>query len=173
MKPALSLFSVALIAAFLAGCVSLPEGITPVERFDSERYLGRWYEVARLDNRFEKGLSKVTATYSSREDGGINVVNGGVSEAEGKAKEARGRAYFVKDSDTGHLKVSFFGPFYASYVVFHLDPEYQFAFVSGNSRKYLWLLSRTPAVDTSVRELFLKKANELGFDTDRLVWVRQ
>jgi len=161
------------ISLLMTGCVSLPDGVTPVTDFDSQRYVGKWYEIARLDNRFERGLSKVTASYAVRADGGIDVVNRGYKTGEVVPSEAIGKAYSVGAADTAHLKVSFFGPFYASYVVFYLDSDYQFAFVSGNSRKYLWLLSRTPAIDESVKELFLNQARSLGFDVSKLVWVEQ
>lgn len=157
----------------LTGCTSLPSGVVPVTGFESQRYIGKWYEVARLDNRFERGLSKVTATYVERTDGGIDVINRGYRSGEVKPKEATGKAYSVGAADVAHLKVSFFGPFYASYVVFHLDADYRYAFVSGNNKKYLWLLSRTPTVDQSIKELFLTQATELGFDVNRLIWVQQ
>lgn len=109
------------VVFILSGCVGIPEGIKPVENFQLERYLGTWHEIARLDHSFERGLSKVTADYSLREDGGINVVNRGFSADNNAWQEAQGKAYFVNEADKGHLKVSFFGPFYGSYIVFELD----------------------------------------------------
>ena len=128
----------------LAGCIGVPEGIEPVTDFDVQRYLGTWYEIARLDHRFERGLDAVTATYESRDDGGLDVINRGYDTDSGDWRDARGRAYFVDDSDTAHLKVSFFGPFYASYVVFDLDKGYDYALVTGKDRSYFWLLARSP-----------------------------
>lgn len=158
----------------LAGCAGLPKGVTPVDGFDLERYLGRWYEIARLDHRFERGLSRVTAEYSRREDGGITVLNRGHDATEDSWKEAQGRAYFVADPGVGHLKVSFFGPFYSSYVVFELDRAgYEYAFVSGPDKDYLWLLSRSPRVEPALYERFVSRATELGFDTDGLIRVEQ
>ena len=126
---------------FLSGCVGIPEGVKPVDNFELDRYLGKWYEIARLDHSFERGLSKVTAHYSLRDDGGINVINRGFSAEKNAWKEALGKAYFVNDADEGHLKVSFFGPFYGSYIVFELDTAgYQYAFISGPDKDYLWLL---------------------------------
>jgi apolipoprotein D and lipocalin family protein len=143
-----------------------------VEGFDLQRYLGQWYEIARLDHSFERGLSRISATYSPRDDGGVKVVNRGYSEAAREWKEAEGRAYFVERPDQGHLKVSFFGPFYGSYVVFELDHKgYQYALVSGPDRSYLWMLARTPDLDPAVRDRLIAKAAALGFDTDKLIFV--
>lgn len=157
----------------LCGCTGLPKGVQPVKPFDLQRYLGNWYEIARLDHRFERGLSRVTAHYSLREDGGVSVVNRGFSEADRVFEKATGRAYFKGDGSTGHLKVSFFGPFYGSYVVFELDPDYRYAFVAGYNQRYLWLLSRTPSVDEALYEAFVASARERGFDTDSLIRVDQ
>jgi len=158
--------------AIISGCTGLPKNVVPVDGFDGDRYLGTWYEIARLDHRFERGLSNVTATYSTREDGGLVVKNRGYSERKGEWKDAVGKAYFVGDKTTGHLKVSFFGPFYGSYAVFELDREnYQHAFVSGNTTKYLWLLSRTPQVTDELVDEFKSRADKLGFDTSKLIMV--
>jgi len=164
-----------LAAGFLlAGCVGIPEGVEPVDEFELDRYLGKWYEIARLDHSFERGLEQVTAEYSVREDGGVRVINRGYSVADGDWSEAEGKAYFVRNPDEGYLKVSFFGPFYGAYVVFGLDKDnYQYSFVTGPNRSYLWLLSRTPAVDPQVLELFLRRSSELGFATDALIFVKQ
>jgi apolipoprotein D and lipocalin family protein len=151
----------------------MPEGVAPVGEFELPRYLGKWYEVARLDHSFERGLSDVSANYSMREDGGVKVLNRGFSMEEQSWSEAEGKAYFVGEPDEAHLKVSFFGPFYGSYVVFELDPDYQYAFISGNTHGYLWLLSRTPQVSDAVRERFIVRASALGFATDDLIWVEQ
>lgn len=165
-------FSLIVLTTWLAGCTSTPEGVEPVTDFELDRYLGRWYEVARLDHSFEEGLSRVTATYSPREDGGITVLNRGYSQEEGEWQSAEGKAFFVDDENIGHLKVSFFGPFYSSYVIFELDQEgYEYAFVSGYNTSYLWLLSRTPTVDASLMARFIDTAQKLGFDTDELIFV--
>ena len=164
----------ALISLVLAGCVGMPDGVRPVTGFDLDRYLGTWYEVARLDHSFERGLTRVTAEYSLREDGGVRVVNRGYNPADGQWDEAVGKAYFVEDEDTGYLKVSFFGPFYGAYVIFELDQDdYQYAFISGPSTSYLWLLSRTPSVSPDVMNRFLERSAALGFDTDELIIVDQ
>ncbi|MCE2597061.1 lipocalin family protein [Motilimonas cestriensis] len=161
-------------ALLLNACTGLPEGITPVTPFSSERYLGTWYEIARLDHSFERGLNQVSATYSMREDGGIKVLNKGFNTAERTWQEAEGKAYFVRDDNEGYLKVSFFGPFYGAYVVFDLDQEnYQYSFIAGNNRDYLWLLSRTPTVTDAVKQDFIQQAKALGFNTDALIFVEQ
>ena len=158
------------LCALLSGCTGMPDGVRPVQGFDLGQYLGKWYEIARLDHSFERGLSKVTAEYSLREDGGVRVINRGYSGKEGW-QEAEGKAYFVESPDIGHLKVSFFGPFYGSYVVFELDEkDYQYAFISGFNTSYLWLLARTPTVDPALVERFKARADELGFDTGELIF---
>lgn len=158
----------------LAGCLGMPESVKPVSGFDSGRYLGKWYEIARLDHSFERGLSHVSAEYASTGDGGISVTNRGFSESGGRWKEARGKAYFVRDASEGYLKVTFFCPFYGSYVIFELDHEdYQYAFVSGPSTDYLWLLSRTPSASPELIDKFVKEAKSRGFETDDLIFPRQ
>ena len=166
------IFLLFLLSFSLISCTSRPEGVVPIKDFDESRYLGKWYEIARLDHSFERGLSKVTAEYDLRNDGGIKVINRGFSVAENKWKEAEGKAYFVGKRDEGHLKVSFFGPFYGSYIIFDLDQKnYQYAFISGYNTSYLWLLSRTPTVSEDVRERFIEKSKELGFDTNELIFT--
>lgn len=157
----------------LVGCTGMPDSVAPVQGFDLSRYLGTWYEIARLDHSFERGLEQVTAEYSLRDDGGVRVKNRGFSSEKNEWTEAEGKAYFVGASDEGYLKVSFFGPFYGSYVVFELDDEYQYAFVSGPDTSYLWFLSRTPTVDSGLLSRFVEQAEELGFDTDELIFVDQ
>lgn len=158
----------------LFGCSSVPKGIAPVGSFDLERYLGTWYEIARLDHRFERGLSRVSANYSKRTDGGINVVNRGYDSESGTWKEATGRAYPIGSPQQGSLKVTFFWPFYADYHVIELDQQnYNYALVSGPDRDYLWILSRTPTLDNTLTQKLIKKAAELGFDTNNLIFVDQ
>ena len=150
----------------------MPEKVTPVENFELNRYLGKWYEIARLDHPFERGLERVTAEYSMREDGGVSVVNRGYSIKDEEWKAAEGKAYFVDDENKGYLKVSFFGPFYGSYVVFEIDEEnYSYAFVSGPDTSYLWLLARTPEIPQEIIEKFRQRAEALGFDTANLIFV--
>jgi apolipoprotein D and lipocalin family protein len=162
-----------LSCLLLGSCLGRPEGVSPVEQLDSQRYLGTWYEVARLDHSFERGLSNVTADYSMREDGGLRVINRGYSVEEGEWQQAEGRAYRIEDDQPGHLKVSFFGPFFGSYIVFELASDYQHAFVAGNTTGYLWLLARTPTISDELKEYFLQRAEALGFEVDDLIFVDQ
>lgn len=158
----------------LSGCLGMPKGVEPVSGFELNRYLGKWYEVARLNHSFEEGLSQVSAEYSVNEDGSVKVINRGYSKEEQEWNEAEGKAKFIGAEDQGYLKVSFFGPFYGSYVVFELDKEnYQYAFVSGPDLDYLWLLSRTKEVDQEVIERFVSTAQSLGFKTNELIFVEQ
>jgi apolipoprotein D and lipocalin family protein len=161
-----------LLIAVLTGCVGIPPGVQPVSGFQPERYLGTWYEIARLDHSFERGMSRVTAEYRRRDDGGIDVINRGWLADDRAWKEARGKAYFVDGPDKGYLKVSFFGPFYGSYVVFELDAkDYRYALVSGPDTSYMWLLARSPTLDAATRERLVARAAALGFDTSKLIFV--
>jgi apolipoprotein D and lipocalin family protein len=161
-----------LLVLFLTGCVGIPENVKPVDNFKLEKYLGKWYEITRLDHSFERGLTRVTADYSLRDDGGVRVLNRGYSAKENIWKEAVGKAYFVKGSDQGYLKVSFFGPFYGSYIVFELDNEnYEYSLVCGPDRSYLWILARAPMLKEDIKDILIAKAAALGFDTSKLIFV--
>lgn len=158
----------------LSGCLGMPKLVQPVNDFELNKYLGKWYEIARLDHSFERGLSQVSAEYSLKDDGGVMVINRGFSAAKNEWKEAEGKAYFVNGDSEGYLKVSFFGPFYGSYVVFELDHEnYQYAFISGPDTDYLWLLAKTPTVPPEVLQKFVEMSKARGFDTDNLIYVQQ
>ncbi|NQX90015.1 MAG: lipocalin family protein [Halioglobus sp.] len=163
----------ALFIFLLISCTGTPAGINPVENFDLDRYLGDWYEIARLDHSFERGLDNVRASYSLNPDGSVKVINSGFSEKKKKWEEAVGEARFVDSENVGYLQVSFFGPFYASYVIFKLDKNYQYAYVTGHNRDFLWLLSRTPAVSESRKADFMSTVADLGFDADRIIFVKQ
>jgi apolipoprotein D and lipocalin family protein len=163
-----------LVLLLLSGCMGMPAGVRPVTDFDAARYLGTWYEIARLDHRFERGLSRVSAEYTRRDDGGLTVRNRGYRADEQQWKDIEGKAYFVESPDTGYLKVSFFGPFYGSYVVFELDrQDYRYALVSGPDTSYLWLLARSPTLDAATRERLVARAAAAGFDTSKLIFVDQ
>ncbi|PLX79448.1 MAG: lipocalin [Desulfuromonas sp.] len=156
----------------IQGCVSVPKGVAVVQGFHLERYLGTWYEIARLDNRFERGLSDVSATYQKRDDGGIDVFNRGFSKESNDWKEVRGRAYKVGKPGQASLKVTFFWPFYAGYNVIVLDRDnYQYALVCGPSKKYLWILAREKQLEESIVNQLLAKAKAYGFKTDELIFV--
>jgi apolipoprotein D and lipocalin family protein len=172
MSKMMRLSILVIISLLLSGCLGIPEGIEPVDEFELNRYLGKWYEIARLDHSFERGLSRVSADYALRDDGGVRVINRGFSEKENELKQVEGKAYFVQSPDVGYLKVSFFGPFYGSYVIFGLDKEkYQYAYICGPNRNYLWLLARTSTVDPEIVDRFIDRSRELGFDVDNLIFV--
>ncbi len=161
-----------VLLGLLTGCVKIPANVQPVDGFNINRYMGTWYEIARLDHSFERGLTHVSAEYSLREDGGVRVVNRGYSEKKKTWKEAEGKAYFVGRPDQGYLKVSFFGPFYGSYIIFDLDHQnYQYSLVCGPDTSYLWLLARSPQMDQELRDILIAKAAALNFDTDKLIFV--
>ena len=156
----------------LTGCTSVPQGLTPVDGFDLNRYLGTWYEIARLDHRFERGMSNVSATYSDGEAGTITVVNRGFVTKSGKWKEIQGVARPIGDPSIGSLKVSFFKPFYGGYHVVDLDKEaYRYAMVVGPSRSYFWILSRDRKMDQALLEKLINRAAAMGIATDKLIFV--
>ncbi|KOC90671.1 lipocalin family protein [Winslowiella iniecta] len=166
---------VAVAGALLSVACSTtpPKNVTVIEGFNAERYLGSWYEIARLDHPFERGLDHVTATYSKRDDGGLKVVNRGFNVKKQKWQESIGKAYFTGDSQRAALKVSFFGPFYGGYNVIALDDNYQHALVCGPNRDYLWILSRTPKLDETVKQQLVEKARQANFPVEKLIWVNQ
>ncbi|MCG9759408.1 MULTISPECIES: lipocalin family protein [Pseudoalteromonas] len=166
------LFFTVILTLAVSACTGLPDGIKPVKDFSVERYTGTWYEIARLDHSFERGMQNVTATYSQNSDGSIKVVNKGYVTEEGEWKEAIGKAKFVANDEIAHLKVSFFGPFYGSYVVFELGEDYQYAFVTSYNRDYLWLLSRTPQVSDTIMTKFKDMSEKYGFNTDELIYMK-
>lgn len=167
----LTLFISSLLS--LSCSVSPPDGLNAVNNFEVSRYLGTWYEIARLDHRFERGLDQVTAEYSVRDDGGLKVVNKGFSVPKQQWKQSVGKAYFLGDNHRGALKVSFFGPFYGGYHVLALDEDYRYALVAGPNRDYLWILSRTPVLDAAVRDRLVANAKAMGFPVEQLIWVNQ
>jgi apolipoprotein D and lipocalin family protein len=146
-----------------------------IDKLDLDRYLGTWYEIARYDHSFERGLVGVTATYSYRDDGKIKVVNAGYKNSlNGSYKEAVGKAKQPNpQKEPGKLKVSFFWIFYADYFILELDDDYQWALIGSSSDKYLWILSRTPQLERKILDHILKKARERGYDTENLIWVEQ
>jgi apolipoprotein D and lipocalin family protein len=159
----------------LPGCsdTGVPDGVTPVRGFEPDRYLGKWYEIVRLDHSFERGLQRVTAEYGRRDDGGIDVINRGYNPDTGAWEVAHGRAYFLRGRDVGSLKVSFFGPFYGGYHVITLDKrDYAYAMVSGPDRGYLWVLARTPELDEDILAGLIERARELGYPVEELIRVR-
>jgi apolipoprotein D and lipocalin family protein len=168
-----SLINVCLsaLALMLGGCTSIPSGLTPVTGFEADRYLGKWYEIARLDHVFERGLDHVTADYTKRPDGAIAVLNRGYDPIKRRWREAKGVARFRGEPTVGSLKVTFFWPFRGGYHVITLDPDYRWALVAGPSRKYLWILSREPQLAPDIYDRLVRQAREAGFSTDDLIRV--
>jgi len=162
----------ALLLAAAMGCTGVPKGLQPVSEFDVDRYLGRWYEIARLDHSFERNLSNVSATYARNDNGEISVTNRGYNEKTGQWKQIQGKARFIGDETIGSLKVSFFGPFYGGYHIIELDTDnYEYAMVAGPNRSYLWILSRSAAMETTILAELKSKAAEWGFETSKLIAV--
>lgn len=172
--------ALALLLLFtLAGCVGEralrnQANIVPVKNFEADRYLGKWYEVGRIENSFERGMTETTARYSLNKDGTIKVVNGGFDPAKGKYRDVVGKAKFAKSPDVGALKVSFFGPFYGGYNVVALDKNYQWAIVVGpNPNKYFWVLSRQPRLTQFLKKEALSVAKNLQVEPSKILWVSQ
>jgi len=167
------LITIFLLSTALLGCTSVPRGLEPVSEFDGGMYMGKWYEIARLDHSFERNLSNVSAMYSAKENGEISVLNRGYNEKSGNWKQIEGKARFINNESVGSLKVSFFGPFYGGYHVIELDRvNYSYAMVCGPSLSYLWILSRTTELDEAIYSRLVNTAAELGFDTAKLIWVK-
>ena len=165
-------YYLSVLCLLLAGCSGVPDGVKPVSGFEVDRYLGKWYEIARLDHSFERGLSNVFAEYSLRENGSIRVINHGYNDKKGKWQEAEGKAKFRGDSNVGSLKVSFFGPFYGGYNIIELDKQYyKYVMIAGNDRSNLWILSRTPELEPAIKQKLIQKAKELGFPVEQLINV--
>ncbi|PEH53986.1 outer membrane lipoprotein Blc [Yersinia kristensenii] len=164
-----------IIATLLSVACSVtpPKDVKIVDNFQLPRYLGTWYEIARLDHSFERGLDRVTANYSLRDDGGVKVINRGYNTKKQQWQESIGKAYFIGSPQQASLKVSFFGPFYGGYNVIDLDDEYQHALIAGPNREYLWILSRTPTIDNQTRDRLVAIAKNYGFLVEQLIWVEQ
>lgn len=174
MKPNFAICFAFVLAMFLSACSTMPpEGLRPVSDFDLNRYLGQWYEIARLDHAFERGLRDVNATYQRQDDGSIQVINRGYDTKRHAWKTAVGHALPIGEPDTASLKVSFFGPFYGGYHVIALDPQYRWSLVAGPSRDYLWILARERTLPANIRDQLVEQAKALGFATEKLIWVEQ
>ena len=168
-------FSIGILGILLLNScsVGIPDKATAVQNFDSEKYLGKWYEIARFDFKFEKNMNQVTATYSKNEDGTIKVDNKGYDYVKNEWKQSIGEARFVNSETEARLKVSFFKPFWAGYNVIDLDKDYQYALVAGKNLDYLWILSREKTIPDYVKTRLVEKAKSIGYDTSKLIWVDQ
>jgi apolipoprotein D and lipocalin family protein len=160
-----------LMAIFQGCSLAVPAGIKPVTDFDVNQYLGHWYEIARLDNRFQRGLEQVTATYSLRKDGSICVENSGQNIRDKQKKRVTGRAKFIAGKQIGHLKLSFWRPFYSSYVIFHLEADYSVAMVCGSRKGYCWILAKNPVLSAEDLAKYLRIAKENGFAVERFIYT--
>ena len=149
----------------------IPDNAAAVEPFDMNRYLGKWYEIARLPNRIEKDINHLTEEYSSNNNGTFKVITKGYNTQKGEWKELSGTIKFADRKGVGMLKVSYFGPFYASYNVLSIDPHYKYALVSGSGLDYLWILSRETTIPDDVKKQFLAESRAIGFDVEKLEWV--
>jgi apolipoprotein D and lipocalin family protein len=168
------IYSIMILSFLFTGCTGIPSGINAVDKFEIEKYLGTWYEIARLDHSFERGLTNVSATYTLRDDGGVDVLNKGFDQKSGKWKQIKGKAYFLKDKTIGRLKVTFFWPFYGGYNVVSLDKEnYSYAMVCGPTRSYLWILARQKSLDKKIIDNLIELADKSNFKTDGLIFVQQ
>ena len=168
-----------IVTAFIAcgillfnSCASIPKNAKPVENFDVNRYLGTWYEIARFDFSFEKDLDNTSAQYKLDKKGNVMVLNSGYNFVKKKWSKADGLAKFRGDKNVAALKVSFFGPFYSGYNVVALDENYQYALIAGKNLDYLWILSRTKTIPEDIKAKYLKIAEEIGYDTSKLIWVK-
>jgi apolipoprotein D and lipocalin family protein len=160
------------LAAIVAGCTGIPKGLEPITDFEPDRYLGKWYEIARLDHSFERHLSNVTATYTRAENGEIQVVNRGFNVQTGTWEKIKGHARLLGSVNVGSLKVSFFWPFYGAYHIIALDRQnYSYAMVAGPNRSYLWILARQKQLDESIYSELVDRADAWGFDTGKLIRV--
>jgi len=164
----------AVIAVLIASAGTAPsQPLATVQHVDLKKYLGRWYEIAKYPNRFEKACaSDETAAYALRKDGKLSVVNA-CRTSNGELKEAKGTAKVVDRETNAKLKVTFFWPFYGDYWILDLAPDYSYAIVGEPKRKYLWILSRTPELSPGVWEHLLARTRELGYDPEKLVKTSQ
>lgn len=157
---------------FLNSCSSIPKNARAVKNFDVNRYLGTWYEIARFDFRFEKNLTNVSAQYSLDKKGNVIVLNCGYNYKKEEWKKAKGLAKFRESKDIAKLKVSFFGPFYSGYNIVALEENYRYALIAGKNLEYLWILSRTKEIPEQIKSKYLKVAEEIGYDTSKLIWTK-
>ena len=169
---ALGIAAFALSVFQSCSSAGIPDGVTAVQNFEKDKYLGKWYEIARFDFRFERNLDNTTAEYSLNPDGTIKVLNKGYNFKKQMWDSAEGKAKFVGSESEARLKVSFFGPFYAGYNVVDIDKDYQTALVYGSSTKYIWILSRTKTIDNATKNRLLEKAKKDGYDVSQFIWVK-
>jgi apolipoprotein D and lipocalin family protein len=171
MKMIKTVQSLMIVILGFFSCSTIPRGAVAVKPFNKEKYLGKWYEIARLDFKYERNLNNTTAEYSFNKNGSIKVVNRGFNYKKGKVVQAIGKAKFTGAENIAMLKVSFFGPFYGGYNVIALDEEYKYALVAGDRLKYLWILSRETTIPEDIKKKYLEIAQKIGYNTSDLIWV--
>jgi apolipoprotein D and lipocalin family protein len=171
MKIITTVQSLIIVVLGFSSCSTIPKGAVAVKPFNKEKYLGKWYEIARLDFKYERNLNNTTAEYYLNKHGTIAVVNRGFNIKKGKTVQAIGKAKFTAGENTAMLKVSFFGPFYGGYNVIALDEEYKYALVAGDRLKYLWILSRETTIPEDIKKKYLEIAQKIGYKTSDLIWV--
>ena len=165
---------IASVSYLMFGKLGIPEGMTAVQDFDIHRFTGTWYEIARLDHGFEKGMNHVSAEYTLGQDGSLKIINKGFDTKTSTWQSSEAKAGFIESPEVGRLKVSFFGPFYGSYNIIDLDDQgYSYAMVTGPSTRFFWILSREKTLDNEVMQRLIKKAVDLGFKLDKLIYVDQ
>ncbi|HNQ20706.1 MAG: Outer membrane lipoprotein Blc precursor [Bacteroidetes bacterium ADurb.Bin035] len=173
MKTKNLIFLAVVILSLSCSKVTIPEGAQAYRPFDLEKYLGKWYEIARIDFKYESGLINTTAEYSLNKNGTVKVLNRGYDTLKNKWQEAIGKAKLVNENDIAMLKVSFFGPFYSGYNVISIDSNYNYALVIGESLDYLWILSRQPYIPDNIKLHYLTIAKKIGYDTNKILWISQ
>lgn len=166
------LLTFSLLAVLFFSCARIPKKAVAVQPFDKAKYLGKWYEIARFDYKFERNMNNVTAEYSLNKNGTVRVDNKGFNYKKNAWKQSVGKAKFRTADTVAKLKVSFFGPFYAGYNVIAIDKEYRYALVAGKNTDYLWILSRDTSIPETVKNEYIEIAKKIGYDTDELIWVK-
>lgn len=170
-------FSILLLIALLtAFCLNLTSCSTAstvdnstVQSLDLNRFMGRWYEIARFDHKFERDMQQVTTIYAIQDNGRVKVINQGLKNGKWKTSEGKGKL----TTTPGLLRVSFWGPFYSDYRVMMLASDYTYALIGGDGDKYLWILSRSPQMRQDTRNQVLREAQRRGYNTNNLIWVQQ
>lgn len=165
-----------LIALLTAFCLNLTSCSTAstvdnstVQSLDLNRFMGRWYEIARFDHKFERDMQQVTTMYAIQKNGSVKVINQGLKKGKWATSEGKGKL----TTTPGLLRVSFWGPFYSDYRVMMLAPDYNYALIGGDGDKYLWILSRSPQMRQDTRNQILREAQRRGYNTNNLIWVQQ
>lgn len=158
------------LCGYFASCSSTSTvNNSTVQSLDLNRFMGRWYEIARFDHKFERDMQQVTTMYAIQDNGRVKVINQGLKNGKWETSEGKGKL----TTTPGLMRVSFWGPFYSDYRVMMLAPDYSYALIGGDDDKYLWILSRTPKMHQDTLDLILREAQRRGYNTNNLIWVQQ